>query len=200
MFMSRLSKLAVVVFVLGAAFVWYEVLRPCCGARVSPSAVEAALARRFRSLSIPSTDRDRKNPFTSSPALLKEAAEHFADHCATCHGNDGSGYSEMGPHFYPPVPDMRLDATQRLTDGEVYSIIHNGVRWTGMPAWGDAAHDEDSWKLALFIHHLPQLSPGEIKDMQRLNPRSPAEIEEDKAEQEFLNGPSNQNAEPKHQH
>jgi hypothetical protein len=47
---------------------------------------------------------------------------------------------------------------------------------------------------------LPQLSPGEIKDMQHLNPRSPAEIEEDKAEQEFLNGPSNQNAEPKHQH
>lgn len=198
--MSRLSKLGVVVLILGAAFVWYEVLRPCCGARVTPSAVEAALARRFRSLSIPSTDRDRKNPFTSSPALLKEASEHFADHCATCHGNDGSGHTEMGPNFYPPVPDMRLDSTQRLTDGELYSIIHNGVRYTGMPAWGDPQHDEDSWKLALFIHHLPQQSPEEVKEMQRLNPRSPAEIEEDKAEQDFLNGTPTQDAAPKRHH
>ena len=186
--MSRLSKLAIVVLILGAAFVWYEVLRPCCGARVTPSAVEAAVARRFRSLSIPSTDRDRKNPFTSSPALLKEASEHFADHCATCHGNDGSGHTEMGPNFYPPVPDMRLDSTQRLTDGELYSIIHNGVRYTGMPAWGDAQHDEDSWKLVLFIRHLPELTPDEIHDMERFNPRSPAEMEEQKAEQDFLNG------------
>ena len=80
--------------------------------------------------------------------------------------------------------------TQKLSDGELYYIIHNGVRWTGMPAWGEAANDndQDSWKLVLFIRHLPNLSAEEIREMERFNPRSDAEREEEKEEQEFLNG------------
>ena len=196
--MSRWSKLAVVALILGAGVLWYSVIRPCCGARVTPSSLEAAVARRLRSLSIPLADRDRKNPFVSSPELLKESAAHFADHCATCHSNDGSGNTEMGHNFYPPVPDLRLAATQQLTDGEIFYIIQNGVRWTGMPAWGDPSHDEDSWKLVLFIRHLPKLSQDELRDMQRFNPRSPAELEEEKEEQEFLKGSSNETTHPKH--
>lgn len=196
--MPRLCKFIIVVFVLGVALAWYMVVRPCCGARVKPSAVEAAVARNLRSLSIPSVDRDRKNPFTSSPELLKEASEHFADHCAVCHNNDGSGQTEMGRNFYPPVPDMRQATTQQLTDGEIYSIIHNGVRWTAMPAWGESDKDEDSWKLVPFIRHLPQLTPGEIREMERFNPRNPVELEEEKAEQEFLKGDTTPSPEHKH--
>ncbi len=83
---------------------------------------------------------------------------------------------------------MRLAATQQLSDGELYYIIHNGVRWTGMPAWGEPGDDRDSWKLVLFIRHLPNLSAAELHDMQRFNPRSEADREEEKEEQEFLNG------------
>ena len=56
--------------------------------------------------------------------------------------------------------------------------------------WGEAANDndQDTWKLVLFIRHLPNLSPEEIRDMERFNPKSDAEREEDKEEQEFLNG------------
>lgn len=83
---------------------------------------------------------------------------------------------------------MRLPETQNLTDGEIYYIIHNGIRLTGMPAWGDTERDPDSWKLALFIRHLPQLSPQEEKDMERFNPTSEVEREEKRREEEFLNG------------
>jgi Cytochrome C oxidase, cbb3-type, subunit III len=122
--------------------------------------------------------------------LLQESARHFADHCASCHGNDGSGNTEMGRNFYPPAPDMRLAATQELSDGELYYIIHNGVRWTGMPAWGEPGNDNDldNWKLVFFIRHLPHLTAAEIHDMERFNPRSDADREEEKEEQEFLNG------------
>ena len=67
---------------------------------------------------------------------------------------------------------MRLAATQQLSDGELYYIIHNGVRWTGMPAWGEPGNDndQDSWKLVLFMRHLPNLTAGEIRDMERFNP------------------------------
>jgi len=71
----------------------------------------------------------RKNPFTSSPELLQESARHFADHCDSCHGNDGGGATEMGGNLFPRTPDMRLDSTQKLSDGELYYLIHNGVRW-----------------------------------------------------------------------
>jgi len=95
----------------------------------------------------------------------------------------------MGRNLYPPAPDMRLAATQQLTDGELYYIIHNGVRWTGMPAWGEPGGDDaDSWKLVLFIRHLPDINAGELHDMERFNPKSAAEQEEEKREEDFLNG------------
>jgi hypothetical protein len=59
-----------------------------------------------------------------------------------------------------------------------------------MPAWGEAANDndQDSWKLVLFIRHLSSLSAEEIREMERFNPRSEAEREEQKQEEDFLNG------------
>jgi len=179
----------IVVLVLGAGL-WISGLIPhCCGARQAPSSIELALARRLRSFSMPSDARRSKNPFTISPDILREASRHFADHCATCHANDGGGNTEMGRNLYPPAPDMRLAATQQLTDGELYYIIHNGVRWTGMPAWGEPGGDDaDSWKLVLFIRHLPDINAGELHDMERFNPKSAAEQEEEKQEEDFLNG------------
>jgi len=96
--------------------------------------------------------------------------EHYADHCAFCHGNNGSGNSEVGPDMYPKPPDMRQAETQNLSDGEIYSIIANGVRMTGMPA---SDHDvDDNWRLVLFVRHLPNLTPAEDLKMVHLNPNT----------------------------
>jgi mono/diheme cytochrome c family protein len=178
----------IVVVLLGAGLWFSGLIQNCCGARQSPSKIETFLARRFRSMSMPSNAMASQNPFTSSPELLQESARHFADHCASCHANDGSGNTEMGRNLFPPAPDMRLADTQQLSDAELYYIIHNGIRWTGMPAWGGPNNDQDSWKLVLFIRHLPGLTTAEIHDMERFNPKSDAEREEEKEEQEFLNG------------
>jgi mono/diheme cytochrome c family protein len=189
--MSRVLWAGLIIVVLLGAGLWISGLVPhCCGARQAPSRTEAWLAQSLRSLSVPSSAKQSRNSFTASPELLQESARHFADHCASCHGNDGSGNTEIGKNLYPPAPDMRLAATQQLSDGELYYIIHNGVRWTGMPAWGEPGNDndQDSWKLVLFIRHLPDLTAAEIRDMERFNPKSDADREEEKEEQEFLNG------------
>ncbi len=187
--MSRELKIGLTVLLLAGAVVWMSgIVGGYPGARAVPSPVEVALARRLRSWALPRSARSARNPFSVSPALLQESARHFADHCASCHGNDGSGATEIGRNLFPRAPDMRLDATQHLSDGELYYLIHNGIRWTGMPAWGDSDNDMDSWKLVLFIRHLPQLSPAELKDMEQFNPRSMAEQQEEKEEDEFLNG------------
>jgi len=120
---------------------------------------------------------------------VTDARHHFADHCAICHANDGSGNTTIGRNLYPKAPDMRLTPTQNLTDGEIYYIVHNGIRLSGMPAWGEAhGKDEDSWRLVLFIRHLPKLTPEEEKDMERYNPQSRAERAEKEQEEEFLKG------------
>ena len=93
--------------------------------------------------------------------------------------------------MYPRPPDMRLSATQELTDGAIYWVIHNGVRLTGMPAFGEdkpGVPDEDSWKLVYFIRHLPKITDEELEAMKKFNPKSPAEIEEEEQIRRFLAG------------
>jgi mono/diheme cytochrome c family protein len=58
--------------------------------------------------------------------LMAEARAHFADHCAICHANNGSGNTEIGQNLYPKAPDMRLRQTQNLTDGELYYTTASG--------------------------------------------------------------------------
>jgi hypothetical protein len=94
---------------------------------------------------------------------------------------------------------MRNAETQSLSDGELYYIIRNGVPLTGMPAWGDpnlGNSDSQTWALVSFIRHLPTLTPAEVAGMQKLNPKSATEREEEQEEEDFLNGPSNTKVEP----
>jgi mono/diheme cytochrome c family protein len=171
--------------------------------REKPTALEEWVARRARAMATPADAKARVNPIPSSPEVLAEARAHWADHCAACHANNGSGDVEMGKRMYPPAPDMRQPGTQQLTDGELFFIIQNGIRLTGMPAWGGgSAHDEqDSWKLVHFIRHLPQLTADEEKEMQELNPKSPDDLKEEQQERDFLNGDTpNEHAPHEHHH
>jgi mono/diheme cytochrome c family protein len=158
-------------------------------ARMPPTRFEALLAAEARSVSMPAAAIRRTNSVSDSPVVQAEARAHWADHCAICHANDGSGDTPMGKQMFPPAPDMRQPATQRMTDGELFYIIENGIRLTGMPAWGGAGDDErDSWKLVRFIRHLPLLTTEELQEMEALNPKSPEELKEEQEEKEFLNG------------
>jgi mono/diheme cytochrome c family protein len=161
-------------------------------ARAEPAAFEEFLAERLRRLSVAAKDRDLKNPVTPNDAVLADARAHFADHCAICHGNDGRGETEIGQGLYPKAPNMREDDTQKLTDGELFYIIENGVKLTGMPAWGTGSpeSEQDSWHLVHFIRHLPQLTEDELDEMADLNPRGLADWRALEEERRFLAGES----------
>jgi mono/diheme cytochrome c family protein len=180
-------------------------MRRGISARKEPSAMETTVARALRHMAIPKIDREEENPWATvvTPEILKDAREHFADHCSQCHANDGSGKTEMGQYLYPRAPDMRLPATQNLTDGELYYIIRNGVPLTGMPAWGEpnTDQDDDSWQLVLFIRHLPKLTAEEIKDMEHYNPVGEMEREGEKEHEQAPTGAdSSGKSAPVHHH
>lgn len=180
-----LAGAGLVVIVGGIAF-----LASGISARPEPSAIEAAVASRLRALAIPSSAKARQNPVPASPEAIEDGMAHWADHCAMCHGNSGDGQTEMGRGLYPRAPDMRLPATQDLSDGTLFYIIEEGVKLTGMPAWGTGTPDGEkaSWHLVHFIRHLPKLTPEEIEKMEGMNPRSPPMMDMDEEMRRFLEG------------
>jgi len=180
---------ALFVVVVGfAAVAAALLLRGGISARVEPTSIEVAVARRMRRSGIDRSMRALQNPLPPSAEVVHAGLAHFADHCAICHANDGSGQTEMGPNLYPRTPDLRLADTQSLTDGELLYIIEQGVRFTGMPAWGDGSEQSRraSWTLVHFIRHLPALTPQERMEMESLNPKSREQREEEDAEEKFL--------------
>jgi mono/diheme cytochrome c family protein len=182
--------LAVLISVATLGWLGYRLFATGFSAKTEPHAIEVFMARQIRHLAIPIEQRNTSNPIPFSPDLLREGLAHFADHCAVCHGNDGSGKTPIGKNVYPKAPDLRLSDTQSMSDGELFWVIHNGIRFTAMPAWGegDPAQDKDSWKLIHFIRHLPQLTPEELDQMKALNPKTKKDLEEEAAFDQFLQG------------
>lgn len=175
---------------LDCAIAMISTLRYGFSAHDEPTRIEVGIARTVRHWAVPTDLRDRKNPIQIVPEVIAEARAHFADHCFTCHGNDGKGQSGLGKQMYPKTPDMTLAATQQLSDGELFSIIENGVRLTGMPGFGNGTAESaaGTWTLVHFIRHLPKLTPEEIAEMEKLNPKSPEEWQQMQKEAAFLAG------------
>ena len=139
---------------LGMAFV-----RRGFSARQESSRLEQMIARRLREIAIPANAKQSRNPYPITSNGLKAACGHWLDHCALCHAADGSGSTSIGRNLNPKVPDLSEPETQRLSDGELYYIISNGIRFTGMPAWGEQDSPEAIWQLVAIIRQLPKRSP-----------------------------------------
>jgi mono/diheme cytochrome c family protein len=194
--------LAIVVATASIAVAAASILHDGLSSRANPSALETMMARKARRMAIPASAGKLQNPTADTQENLRDARLHFADHCAICHANDGSGDTMMGRNLYPKPPDLRLEQTQKLADGAIFWIIENGVRFTGMPAFGSAhGSEEDSWKLVRFIRHLPQLTAEERVEMERYNPKGPGDMQEEQEENDFLRGaPIQQKPEGMHHH
>ena len=187
--MRTIVIIVAVVFVVGV-LAGASIVVTGVSARPQPGALESRTAQIVRDLAIGARVRGVVNPVAPSDAVIAEGMEHFADHCAVCHANDGSGNTEMGRGLYPRAPDMRLAATQQLSDAELFYIIENGVRFTGMPGWATGTKEGEtaSWHLVHFIRHLPQLTNDEVERMETLNPRSPEQVRQEIEAERFLRG------------
>lgn len=82
--------------------------------------------------------------------------EHFAAHCAICHGAPGVPKGEIAEGLYPQPPDLPV-TSKRYTAPELFWIVKHGIKMTGMPAWGDHSDDE-LWATVAFIEKLPGMT------------------------------------------
>jgi mono/diheme cytochrome c family protein len=199
--MLKILGIVVLVIAAAGAGVLYTMVQRGFSARATPSMFEATIAGALRDWAVPSRYQQMANPVACSEENVNEGRAHWADHCATCHANNGSGETMFGRGMYPKPPDMRREETQRQPDGKVYYTIKNGVRLSGMPAFGEPGdQDTDTWKLVCFVRRLPRLSFEEEQQMKKINPKTPEDLEEERQEEQFLNGGATPAPEGHHHH
>lgn len=108
----RDAGITLLVLAILAATVGYALTRAGLSARAQPPSVEVAVARRLRALALPAAAAALSNPLARDGGAWVEGGREFQDHCAVCHGDNGSGQSEIGRNLYPKAPDMRTRGTQ----------------------------------------------------------------------------------------
>jgi mono/diheme cytochrome c family protein len=199
--LSVISTLVVIGLILGGGLLYLR--GQGFSAREEPTWMEQIMARNARKIATPPDAKNLSNPRSQQTAeMVAEADEHFVEHCGICHGIDGRGDTVIGRNLYPKVPDMSGSETQRLSDGEIYYIISNGIRLTGMPAWGSEDKPEAIWDLVSLIRRLPKLSLEELKHLQEAARNAGGELSEQAGEPEKKEAgetPKEQ-AKPKHTH
>lgn len=105
----------------------------------------------------------RKHPVAELPVgpdTAGAAGMTFGGDCAFCHGQDGRTPTDVGQSMYPRVPSLASPEVQRWSDAELFWIIRNGNRYTGMGAFGKSLSDEQIWDLVHYVRSLGESNPG----------------------------------------
>jgi mono/diheme cytochrome c family protein len=99
---------------------------------------------------VPAKDRGRPNPFASDPDGPAAGAKIFAEHCASCHGEDAAG-KVQGKHVRP---NLHADRIKTATPGELFWLLTNGSLKNGMPSWSRLP-EAQRWQLITYLKSLP---------------------------------------------
>ena len=163
--------LAVMSLLLGAMF-------SGCTADKHPSQDETGLANAAKDVAIPLEAGKMQNPLPDSAEVVSQGREVYLGSCAQCHGGDGRGDSEIGHAMNPPAMDLTSAHVQHWSDAELFWIVQNGVRLTGMPAWKSSLSENETWELARFIHELPSLDGASASTTGPIEGQTPASTQD----------------------
>jgi mono/diheme cytochrome c family protein len=95
-------------------------------------------------------------PWINDETKVVEGTPHFAAHCASCHGAPGVPRGDIADRLYPKPADLK-DVAQRYTPGELFWILKNGIKMSGMPSWSDHS-DAELWVTVAFLEKLPGMT------------------------------------------
>lgn len=115
-----------------------------------------------RDQSIKRQANDIATPELADPQKIHSGFKNFQSMCVACHNAPGQPPTELSKGLYPQAPNLAQSAKTRSA-AELYMIIKNGLKMTGMPAW-EASHSGDEiWALVAFIKTLPDVSDEEYR-------------------------------------
>jgi mono/diheme cytochrome c family protein len=119
-----------------------------------PPGWESSAGMRALDASLEKRSDGLKNPVAAKDAAaLAAGASIYKDNCAGCHG-DAKGPSAWGAKsFYPRVPQFFQEGTD-VSAPEAYAAVHDGIRYSGMPAWRGQLKEDEMWKVANFVANI----------------------------------------------
>lgn len=153
-FLAIVAGIAAGVFFIGG---FYNI----AATEPDPAPVAAALVR-VRTASISHHATDQPPAGFGDPAMVQQGAVAFAAHgCANCHGGPGVGWAKFSEGLNPGPPDLK-EVAPALAPSEVFWVVKNGIRMTGMPSFGMiGVKDDELWKIAAFVKALPKVTPAD---------------------------------------
>lgn len=104
-----------------------------------------------------------KEPSLEGETLVREGFEHYEDLCSGCHGAPGADQAKE----FNPAPPALSESAQEMRPAEIFWVVKNGIKMTGMPESGSNLSDEDIWEIVAFVTRLPGMTPEEYKLMKQ---------------------------------
>jgi mono/diheme cytochrome c family protein len=105
------------------------------------------------------------NPFAADPAAIPAGMSHYKENCLDCHGARSVNTAEFAKGLNPGPPMLDMQDTQKMSDGQLFWVVSNGIRATGMPAFSPTHTPEEIWKIIAFVRHLPKLTDAEVAQL-----------------------------------
>lgn len=125
----------------------------------APSGLETALATAGKHWFVGRAAGDAPPAPPDTAANRAAGQSLFGMACANCHGQDGRTAAPIGQAMYPRATDLGASATQDFSNQELFWIIKNGIRLTGMPGFAHINSDQEIWQLTYFVRSLGR-APG----------------------------------------
>ena len=121
-----------------------------------PGKTETLLATKAKRFFI---ERAGRSPLPTEPSdrpsSIPEGDKLFGTDCSECHGFTGRKPTDAGRWMYPRAADLGSAEIQRYSDRELFWIVKNGIRLSGMPVFGRVESDEHIWNLVHYVRTLP---------------------------------------------
>ncbi|HLW97526.1 MAG TPA: c-type cytochrome [Candidatus Acidoferrales bacterium] len=153
-----LIVLIIIVLIAGG---WFVFDRMTISALDQPSRLEVFLATQAKHRLVARAALESLPTETPANAdTIEDGHTSYGSSCAGCHGYDGRTPTKLGASLYPHAPSLASADVQMYNDRELYVIIHNGIRLSGMPAFGNSQTSDQIWNLIHYVRTLPSGQPG----------------------------------------
>ena len=154
--------LALCLLVAGiTVFVWSGVYN--VSAKVPHWSITFWFLEKVRVQSISAQSRTTATLSSENPERINIGFRNYHAMCRFCHGAPGYSQTQVAKGLYPKPPEYKSKNVQRWSDAELYWIIENGIKMTGMPAFGPTHSKDELWGIVAFVRHLPNLIPKEYQ-------------------------------------
>jgi mono/diheme cytochrome c family protein len=160
--LAFIGALAIIV-VIGAAVFFFGGFYSVSASEQDPGPV-AWVLEHVREASIDRHATDQPPRSLDDAAMVRAGAHAFATRgCVSCHGGPGADWAKFSEGMNPGPPDLK-DVAGELAPSEMFWVVKNGIRMTGMPSFGAVGvPDQEIWSIVAFVKKLPSVSADDYK-------------------------------------